>query len=242
MKKPPGGRLVLVPTPLAAELPLEPTAWQTLATAAAAPQLNLIVVETPKWARRRWLHWQLPPDAIDRFGYLSRRRPNIEPLCRRLDSGATVYLLSDTGLPAFCDPGQNLVHYCWQKRIPISATPFPHAVSLGVALSGFPAEAYFFAGFLPQKRDDCQKRLKAILANPVPTVLLDTPYRVRNVIDDLAKIGAVQAPKRLVFFGLDLNAPNEITLRVPLSELINWAEQLPDRAEFVAVIGPKGFS
>ena len=64
-------------------------------------------MEDPKPARRAWIRFGLDRKFIDNFVYYNEqtRIDILEDLVKELKSGKNVYLLSDCGLPAFCDPG-----------------------------------------------------------------------------------------------------------------------------------------
>ena len=61
------GSLILIPTPLDHESPLEPVALKILSEAAKNPEKNIFLIEEPKEGRRRWLHFGLPRETIEHF-------------------------------------------------------------------------------------------------------------------------------------------------------------------------------
>ena len=117
--------LILVPTPISEDLPLEEVALHRLKEDAMKSDVVLLV-EEHKVARQRWLKWGLPREAIDKFLlYNEHTSAKMKTeVVKDLMEGKRVYLLSDCGLPAFCDPGQNLVDLCHKKKIKVTSTPF----------------------------------------------------------------------------------------------------------------------
>lgn len=230
------GQLILIPTPLQEELPLEPKALEVLQLVAQDPTA-LILVEELKVGRQRWLRWGLPRESIERFiAFNEHTHAEQEKMVvAQLKAGARAVLMSDGGLPAFCDPGQQLVNLCHNQRITVTATPFPHSIALSLALSGFEHRQFFFAGFLPQKDPERGRALADIWKNPHTQILMDTPYRrVRLLEELLASCPSHQAGRR-VLLALELNGPGEKLWRGSLQQLIQETKSL-EKQEFVLVL------
>ncbi len=129
-------QLILVPTPISDDLPLEKIALERLQEDALKEDVVLLV-EEHKVARQRWLKWGLPREAIEKFmlynEHTSDKMKN--EVMTLLKSQKRAYLMSDCGLPAFCDRGQNLVDLCHKQGIQVTATPFPNSIALAIASS-----------------------------------------------------------------------------------------------------------
>lgn len=229
------GKLVLVPTPIHESLPLEPVA-QALLLENALKENVIIAVEEHKVGRQRWLKWGLPRESIENFVLFNEHTSDkeIPELLKKLKAGATVYLMSDGGLPAFCDPGQKLIEACHKQRVKVTSTPFPNSIALSVTLSGFPHESFYFAGFLPLKSPEREKSLKRLAQSSEVSILMDTPYRLMKV---LAELKEILPPSREIFLGCDLNSPEELLLRGPVESLIK-ALGPSEKREFILLIGP----
>lgn len=227
------GLLTLIPTPLQEELPLEPVALALLHEA-AAEATSLILVEELKVARQRWLRWGLPRESIERFvAFNEHTAKELQAeLLKKLRQGTRAFLMSDGGLPAFCDPGQALVDACHEAKLQVSCTPFPHSVALTVALSGFVAPTFRFMGFLPQKDPQRSEALSGVAKDPAAQILMDTPYRRQRLLEELQKV--IPASRR-VFLALELNGPQEKLLRGRLSELLEVTKSL-EKQEFVLML------
>lgn len=227
-------KLILVPTPIADELPLEPVAQNLLLNDALKDDVVLLV-EEHKVARQRWIKWGLPREAIEKFQLYNEHTQGKMALevVQMIKSGKTVYLLSDCGLPAFCDPGQTLVDLCHKQKIQVTATPFPNSIALAVALSGFSHSRFTFSGFIPVKDPERGQWMKAELKRPETLIWMETPYRLKKLLTELESSGT----KREVFLGMDLGGKEERLLRGPVSHL---ARQLGEtqKCEFVLVLAP----
>ena len=110
------GILYLIPTPIDNESKLHQDAVELIKT---APEGSRFVVEDARPGRRRWLHYGLPREAIDDFiCYNEQTHDLVRPeIIEVLSSGKNVFMMSDAGLPAFCDPGRALIEECHRKKI-----------------------------------------------------------------------------------------------------------------------------
>ena len=229
------GRLVLVPTPIYEELPLEPVALNLLKEDALKEDI-ILLIEEHKVARQRWLRWGLPREAIEKFIVFNEhtQKDLAKEIIEKLKSPkGTAYLLSDCGLPAFCDPGQVLVDLCHRNKIKVSATPFPNSIALALALSGFKHDRFMFCGFVPQKNPDRTQWLKSELKRSETLIMMETPYRLNKFLEELSNLGT----KRELFLGMDLGSPEECLLRGSAQELHKHPETQGKR-EFVLVLSP----
>ena len=227
------GKLVLVPTPIAEGVALHPQAWQFLHDQWRLPSV-IIGVEELKVARRRWCYWGLPREALDRmvpFNEHNQKGQEGEFLSH-LQQGGVLYLMSDGGLPVFCDPGQDLVSRCHDEGITVTATPFDHSVALALALSGFPLNRYLFEGFPPRSPGPRQQFFKALAKQKELTVLMDTPYRLEKVLKEVHD----RMPKRLLFLAYRLGQKEELCLRGQAQELCPPFKGL--KGEFILCLGP----
>jgi 16S rRNA (cytidine1402-2'-O)-methyltransferase len=226
-------QLILVPTPISDDLPLETVALELLKENCLKEDV-ILLVEEHKVARQRWLKWGLPREAIEKFQLYNEHtsdKMKVEVM-KELKAGKKVFLMSDCGLPAFCDPGQNLVDLCHKQRVKVTSTPFPNSIALAVALSGFSHSRFTFSGFVPVKEPERDQWIKAELKRPETLVWMETPYRLGKLIEELAK----QNSKREIFLGMDLGSPTEKLLRGPAQALAKEVEG--EKREFVMVLGP----
>ena len=227
--------LILVPTPIQEELPLEPVAQARLLEDALKADV-MILVEEHKIGRQRWLKWGLPREAIEKFVLFNEHtQEKIQnDIIKELSHGKRVYLLSDCGLPAFCDPGQRLVDACHKKRIKVTATPYPNSVSLALALSGFSHVSFVFSGFVPVKEPERSDWIKKELKRPETLIWMDTPYRLKKLLGDLVKLN----PDRDIFLGCDLGGKEEFLIRGNVPAVLKGIGE-KEKREFVMVISPR---
>ncbi len=232
------GILTLVPTPLSEDGILEPVAFARLNFAALEESDNSVfVIEDLKPGRRRWLHFGLPRQAVENF-VLYNEHTCLEAsksLLSELQKGKNVFLMSDGGLPSFYDPGIELVKMCHQNKIKVTSTPFCNSVVLALALSGCSHKKFWFEGFLPLDSAQREQVIKKLLNQKETSVLMDTPYRLKRVLEEFQSAFAANSGiKRKLFVALDLNgAKEELHLGSPaelLGRIIDF------KREFILIV------
>jgi 16S rRNA (cytidine1402-2'-O)-methyltransferase len=229
------GRLILIPTPIDEESQLEQSAFELLEQAAASEHA-VIVVEELKVCRRRWLKWGLPRSVVDSMVTLNEHTTKqvTEELLVKCQQGDDLYLMSDGGLPAFCDPGQQLVSRCHDRGVAVTATYFPNSVILALALSGFDHRRFIFEGFLPRTSDQRQLAVKQVVRNRMTTILMDTPYRMERLLKELAEVMQKEGINRRVFLAMDLNSSTEELQRGYPAKVMKRIKSF--KREFVLVV------
>lgn len=229
------GTLTLIPTPLAEVGELEPVAFKTLLEAATFDAENSVfVVEDAKPGRRRWLGFKLPRETIEHFVLYNEHTAAdaAKDLLSKLQQGKNVFLMSDGGLPAFYDPGVELVNLCHQNKIRVTSTPFFNSISLSIALSGFSHRKFWFEGFLPIDSTERQNAIKNIMNLKTTSILMDTPYRLKRVLEEFE--GAWGASKKKLFVAMDLNTETEELRRGTPKELLSVINDF--KREFVVIV------
>lgn len=151
----------------------------------------------------------------------------------RLKEGLSVALISDAGTPVFSDPGRMLVKKAIDHDIKI--VPIPGASSLLPALivSGFSIDEFVFAGFLSPKRERRLTELRQLRKEHRTIVLMDTPYRLVQLLRDMAD---VFGEARRVCVAFDLTLPSEEIFHGTLPKLYQQFLKEEKKGEFVVVL------
>lgn len=111
-----------------------------------------------------------------------------------------VVYVSDAGMPGISDPGMKLVAYAQMHGIEYDVLPGANAVLTAFAASGFDAVRFLFFGFLPHKGKERSMELDAALYSGYVTILYESPYRVRKLLEEIAE----KEPGRRLFVAKEL--------------------------------------
>jgi 16S rRNA (cytidine1402-2'-O)-methyltransferase len=150
-----------------------------------------------------------------------------------LKEGKSIALISDAGTPVFSDPGRILVEKAIHQKIKI--VPIPGASSLLPALivSGFPIKEFLFAGFLSPKRERRLTELREFRKERRTIVLMDTPYRLVQLLRDMAD---VFGETRRVCVAFDLTLSTEDIFHGTAPILYEKFLKEEKKGEFVVVL------
>lgn len=232
------GRLIIFPSPLDGTKAIS-TEDRLFLEQANRDEQTKIVVEDHKPARRRWISWGLDREAIDKFILFNEHSMHEmqDQILAELKSGISMVLLSDGGMPGFCDPGAELIFECHKNKIPIETRPFHNSVMLALVMSGLPHQPFAFYGFPPAKKDQRKEFFQNIAKWKDTMVLMDTPYRLNQIVDEVSEsLGG-----RLCFLAMDLACENQELILKEASELAHTLRKNKIKREFILVIGPAGF-
>ncbi len=147
-------------------------------------------------------------------------------LCLSLD----VCLVSDCGTPAFCDPGNNLIKLCRKKNILVKSSLGASALMGLLSLSSERLKKFHFIGFIPAESVAREKEWQLLKKIKEPFILMDTPYRLKKMLDECKNFLA----DRQMLLVLNLSQDDELVLEGSPKSI---AAQVPmEKAEFMILI------
>lgn len=156
----------------------------------------------------------------------------ITELTSHIKKADKVVLFSDAGTPCVADPGYGLVDLCYKEGVDVAAFPGPSSITSALSISGFYAEKFYFAGFLPKDKSKYPSFLKEIDLLKVTTVIFERPYGLKNIIEFLKLIQDTRRVAVLVNIGLSTSK----NFRGHPKDIINELTNQHLKAPFVVVI------
>ena len=102
-----------------------------------------------------------------------------------LNSGKSIALVSDAGMPSICDPGEDLIKVAKSNGINVICIPGPSAVLTALVTSGLPSSKFIFEGFLPKKKSERESILFEIRKHEKTTVIFESPHRIMKLLNEL---------------------------------------------------------
>jgi 16S rRNA (cytidine1402-2'-O)-methyltransferase len=155
-------------------------------------------------------------------------------ILQRLEGGAALALVSDSGMPLVSDPGARLVSACHEHGIPVTVIPGPSAVTAAVALAGFGGAGFVFQGFLPRKPGVRARRLAELFALEQPAVVFESPFRIVKLVEEMVRIDA----GRRILVGRELTKKFEEYFIGGAGDVLARLGGRTLKGEFVVVIAP----
>lgn len=141
-------------------------------------------------------------------------------LVAALQTGATVVLVTDAGMPSVSDPGYRIVRAAIDADIRVTSVPGPSAVLTALAVSGLPVDRFCFEGFLPRKPGPRATRLGELATEPRTMVFFEAPHRLGPFLADAQAAFGSARPGAIC---RELTKTYEEVIRGPLAELAGWA-------------------
>ena len=219
----PAGKLYVVATPIGNAGDITTRALETLAHA------DVILCEEHRNGSRLLKSLGIAKPLLELNEHNEAER--IQEVLLMLAQGQSLALISDCGTPVFSDPGKKLLQLLYEMNIAV--TPLPGASSLMAALSvcPFDLEEFLFIGFLPVKTDQRQKKLSQLKYSNYPLVLMDTPYRMQRLLQEVQQSFG---KKQNIFLACDLTMPEERLYLGPVDEILPRIQSR--KAEFILII------
>ncbi len=158
----------------------------------------------------------------------------VAELIGQLGRGWDVALVTDAGTPGLSDPGELLVRAAIEAGHEVVPIPGPAAAIAALVASGLPTREFTFVGFVEKKSGPRRRLLERLLAEGRTIVLYESPYRVGDLLADLAAV----APDSRVVVARELTKLHEEFVRGTAAELmLLYAEKAP-KGEVTVVIAP----
>ena len=161
-------------------------------------------------------------------------RDKADGLLDQVETGATVLVVSDAGMPTINDPGLAIVRRAIERGLPVTCAPGPSAVLDALALSGLPTDRFCYEGFLPRKHSERVQYLRTLLPERRTIVFYETPHRIADSMDDLLD---AFGPNRPMALCRELTKDYEQIRRGPIDEIRQSVIDDPPRGEMVLVVG-----
>ncbi len=106
-------------------------------------------------------------------------------IVERILSGESCALVTDAGMPAISDPGQDLVRLCHENGIKVNTVPGPSAIITALALSGLEVSRFTFEGFLTGNKPKRREHLEEIKTERKTMVFYEAPHKLAATLHDL---------------------------------------------------------
>ena len=156
-----------------------------------------------------------------------------EKILQRLLSGESCALITDAGMPAISDPGEDLVRLMQDNGVSVKVVPGASAVISALALSSLSTRRFCFEGFLDAKKSARREQIEKVKNEDRTLIFYEAPHKLKATLSDLADILGTQ---RRISICRELTKLNEQVLRFTLAEAVAYYGENEPRGEFVLVI------
>jgi 16S rRNA (cytidine1402-2'-O)-methyltransferase len=174
------GALVIVATPIGNLSDISTRALEALRNA------DLIACEDTRQTLKLLNHFGIQKPLVSYHDFNEQKRAI--DLAAKIRGGLNVALVSDAGTPGISDPGYRLVRCCREQGLKVVPIPGPNAAVTALSASGLPSDEFFFAGFLPSRRNARREKLEGLRSLPATLVFYEAPHRIEGTLIDLLEI------------------------------------------------------
>lgn len=218
------GKLYLVGTPIGNLGDLSPRAAETLRA------VDFIAAEDTRVTVKLLNHLGIKKPMLSYYEHNKKERGG--EIIERLLSGQSCALVTDAGMPAISDPGEDMVKLAFQNSIPIESVPGPSAVITALAISGMPSGRFTFEGFLTMNKPGRRAHLEEIKNEKRTMIFYEAPHKLLSTLKDmLTYLG-----NRDIALVRELTKIHEEVIHLTFEEAIEKYSNTPPKGEFVIIV------
>jgi len=221
------GQLFVVATPIGNLADMTYRAVDTL------KNVDMIAAEDTRTSHRLCKHYAIKTPMIACHEH--NESVMAQKLLLLLEAGKNIALISDAGTPLISDPGFALVRKLRRHGIRITPVPGPCSPIAALSACGLPTDRFTFSGFLPRSGKMRRQRLNEIADADMTHVLLESPRRLLNTLDDLID---QCGPERQACVAREITKLYETFVCGTLDEVKNKLAATTVRGEIVVIISP----
>ena len=218
------GTLYLVGTPIGNLGDLSPRAQEILSS------VDFIAAEDTRVTLKLLNHFGIKKPLLSYYEH--NKVESAAVILPRLLAGECCALVSDAGMPAISDPGEELVQLCAEREISVSTVPGPSAVITALALSGLPTQRFTFEGFLSTANKSRREHLESLRNEHRTLVIYEAPHKLAETLADLLEV----LGDRDIALCRELTKLHEEVIRTTIAQALERFRQDRPRGEFVLVI------
>ena len=219
------GKLYLVGTPIGNLGDISPRCAETLA------EVDFIAAEDTRVSRKLLNHLDIHKSLVSYYEHNSRESGR--RIVDRLLAGESCALVTDAGMPAISDPGEDLVRLCAEAGVEVVAVPGPTAALTALALSGLPTGRFTFEGFLSVTRKVRMEHLASLRGERRTMIFYEAPHKLLQTLGDLC---GVFGEERRAALCREMTKLHEEVIRCTLGEARARFTESEPRGEFVLVV------
>jgi 16S rRNA (cytidine1402-2'-O)-methyltransferase len=168
-------------------------------------------------------------------------KERLSQIIRLLRAGMTIVLTSDAGSPALSDPGQILIDEALKENVEVESLPGANAITTSLAASGFPADEFFFIGYIHKELPKKEKQLRRAKHLQISTVVFENKNRLVVTLMNLERIFGEE---QQIYVGVELTKLHQRQIRGNIKYCLDLLNKNPDftvpsvKGEVTIVISP----
>lgn len=150
----------------------------------------------------------------------------------KISNGEDCAIVTDAGMPAISDPGEDLVRECRKEGIEVVSVPGPSAVITALAVSGMPSGRFCFEGFLSVNKASRAKHLEQLKNETRTMIFYEAPHKLLSTLKDMLAVFG----DREIALCRELTKLHEQIENTSLSAAVKYYSENAPKGEFVIVL------
>jgi 16S rRNA (cytidine1402-2'-O)-methyltransferase len=179
-------------------------------------EVDLIACEDTRQTQKLLNHYNISTRTISYHEHNEATRA--PELVQQIESGSSVALVTDAGMPAISDPGFRLISLAIRHQLTVVPIPGASAFLCALVAGGLPADSFRFSGFLPAKSSERRAALDAIEASSRTEAFYEAPHRLLATLQDIVEL---LGPGRPLVVAREVTKIHEEFLRGTAAELLD---------------------
>lgn len=221
------GNLYVVGTPIGNLSDFSPRAVETLSS------VDFIAAEDTRVTLKLLNHFGIKKEMISYFEH--NRRQKGEIIADRIEGGENCAIVTDAGMPAISDPGEDLVRLCHERGVTVVSVPGPVAFATALAISGMDTGRFTFEGFLSVNKKSRRDHLEEIKDEKRTMIFYEAPHKFANTVCDLHKV----LGDREIAIVRELTKVHEEVIRTTLAQAEKRFTEEKIKGEIVLIVEGK---
>ena len=218
------GKLYIVGTPIGNLSDFSPRAIETL------QNVDFLAVEDTRVTVKLLNHFGIKKEMLAYYEHNKNSKGNL--IIERLKNGESCALVSDAGMPAISDPGEDLVKSAYENGIAVESVPGPSALITALAISGMPSGRFCFEGFLTMNKIGRREHLNSLKTEKRTMIFYEAPHKLVATLNDMLNTFG----NRKIAIVRELTKLHETVFRTTLAEAVEHYTENAPRGEFVLIV------
>ena len=218
------GKLYVVGTPIGNLGDMSPRAVETL------EKVDFIAAEDTRVTVKLLNHFEIKKEMLSYYEHNKNSKGNL--IIERMLKGESCAVVSDAGMPAISDPGEDLVRKAREVGIEVESVPGPSALITAISISGFPCGRFCFEGFLSMNKISRRQHLEDLKTEKRTMVFYEAPHKLPATLKDMLNYFG----ERKIVLIRELTKLHETVAHWNLSEAVSYYAENTPKGEFVLIV------
>ncbi len=221
------GKLYVVGTPIGNLEDISQRAVRTLG------EVDFIAAEDTRVTLKLLNHFDIKKEMLSYYEQNKNKKGNL--IIERILKGENCAVVSDAGMPAISDPGEDLVRLAHENGITVESVPGPSALTTALAISGMKSGRFCFEGFLSVNKQSRKKHLESLKNEERTIIFYEAPLKLLNTLSDFLNVFG----NRNITIVRELTKIHETVFRTTLKDAREFYSENTPKGEFVLIIEGK---